>query len=103
MEKLKKSRVKLEKGELLIIYLPNERTKAVAACPNCSSEMPRIKLPGCIEIPELDGTKSVLYYAFKCQHCEGPYWTNEGEKIPEDMLRIKKKEQDDETAVQAGD
>ena len=97
MPNLTQSKVRVEKGELLVIHLPNERTKAVGSCPMCASEIKVIRLPGTVEILNKSMEKNVLYHCFHCDQCEHDlYWDNQGKEMDKSVLNIKKKEKADD-------
>lgn len=90
---LKECRVRCEKGEFLVVWLPNGKTKVIASCPDCSDEMPVKPLPGDIERLMEDGLKMIAYHGFNCNNCEkGPWWFTDGVEIDPNIIYIKPKE-----------
>jgi len=90
---LKVSKVVVDVGEILVIELPSEKTKSVAVCPTCSGEMKAERIPRTEQYDE-DGLKSMLFYAYHCHGCNGPYWNINGKELRYDDcgLNVKKKE-----------
>ena len=87
---LKEARVRCEKGQFLVVYLPNSKSKVVASCPECSDEMPIQPLPGNMERLQEDGQKLVAYHGFHCNNCDnGPWWFTDGVEIDPNIVQIK--------------
>jgi hypothetical protein len=90
---LKEARVRCEPGEFLVVYLSGDVTKAIASCPECTSEMPIKPLPGEIERPQLDGLKIIARHGFYCNKCDnGNWWFTDGVEIDKEVLQIKVKD-----------